>query len=117
MPPIIASIVRWAARLTALLLALGFFAIAIGEPWGPLSDIHFREWVGMIFLLVAILGMLLAWKWEFPSALLSLFALAAFVAVTHMNRYGIILIAMIPDFLFLLDWKLRRLHSAGARAT
>ena len=113
MAPLVTAIVRWAARLTALLLALGFFSIAIGEPWGPLSAIQFREWVGMMFLLAAILGMLLAWKWEFPAALLSLFALAAFVAVTHMNRYGIILIAMIPDFLFLLDWKLRRLHSAG----
>lgn len=104
------SIVRWAARVTAILLAVGFFAFALGEPMGTLRAIHFREWVGMVLLLGAIVAMLLAWKWEFPSALLSLFALAAFVAVTHMNSYGVILIAIIPDFLFLLDWKLRRLH-------
>lgn len=100
-------VARWGARLTASVLALGFFAIAIGEPRSYLSATQAREWVGMVFLLVAVLGMLFAWKWELQGALISLFSLAAFVAVIHLSRYAIILVAMIPDFLFLIDWKLR----------
>ena len=115
MSPLINSVVRWAARLTASLLVLGFFVIAIGEPRSYLSAIHPGEWVGMVFLLVAVLGMLFAWKWELQGALISVFALAAFVAVIQMNRYAIILVAMIPDFLFLIDWKLRRLGSTHLR--
>jgi hypothetical protein len=111
---IIVSIIRWVARATALLLAIGFFAFAVGEPAGPWSDIHFREWVGMIFLLGAIVAMLLAWKWEFPAALFSVFLLAAFTAVVHWRRYDLLLIAALPNILFLLDWKLRRLHSVHA---
>jgi hypothetical protein len=111
MSPILISIIRWAARLTASVLALGFFVIAIGEPKSYLSATQAWDWVGMVFLLVAVLGMLFAWKWELQGALISVFALAAFVAVIHLNRYAIILVAMIPDFLFLIDWKLRR-HQA-----
>ena len=107
--------VRWAARLTASVLALGFFVIAIGEPRSYLSATQARDWAGMVFLLVAILGMLFAWKWELQGALISVFALAAFVAVIPLNRYAIILVAMIPDFLFLIDWKLRRPQSPHLR--
>ena len=34
--------------------------------------------------------MLLAWKWKFPGALISPFALGAFAAVVHMNRYDVL---------------------------
>lgn len=106
----IRPIVRWTARAFALLLALGFIAFAVGEPMGPLSAVHFREWLGMVLILVAIVAMLLAWKWELPAALVSLFALGVFAAVVPMRSYGVLLIAAIPDVLFLMDWKLRRVH-------
>jgi hypothetical protein len=114
MNPIISSVVRWTARGTALLIAVGFLAFAIGEPPGSLRVIPFRDWMGMLLLLAAIVAMLLAWKWEFSAALISMFALAAFAAVVHMHRYDVLLIAAVPDILFLLDWKLRRIHSAAA---
>ncbi len=66
----------------------------------------------MVLLVGSVAGMLLAWKWEFPSALISLFALGAFAAVVHMHNYLVLAIAAIPNILFLLDWKLRRSHSA-----
>jgi hypothetical protein len=44
------------------------------------------DWDGTVVGVVA--GMLLAWKWEFPSALISLFALGAFAAVVHMQNRG-----------------------------
>ena len=69
------SVVRWTARVAALAIALIFFMFVLGEPKGPLPGIHSREWAGMILLFGAIAAMVLAWKWEFPAALISLFAL------------------------------------------
>jgi len=102
------------ARGTGLLIAAGFLTFVLGEPAGSLRVIQFREWVGMVLLVGAVAGMLLAWKWEFPPALISLFALVAFAAVVHMQNYVVLAIAAIPNILFLLDWKLRHLHSAPA---
>jgi len=110
MRAIICSIIRWAARGTALLMAAVFLAFVMGESGDSLRFIQFREWVGMVSLFGAVTGMLLAWKWEFPSALISLLALGAFAAVVHMRNFGVLVIAATPGILFLLDWKLRRFH-------
>ena len=110
MPPI-CLLVRWAARGTAFVIAVIFLAFVLGEPAGSLRVIQFREWVGMALLFGAVAAMLLAWKWELPAALISLFALGAFAAVVHMQRYDVVAIAAIPNILFLLDWKLRRSRS------
>jgi hypothetical protein len=105
------SVVRWTARVTAVAIAVVFLMFVVGEPKGPLPGIHSREGAGMLLLFGAIAAMVLAWKWEFPAALISLFALGAFAAVVHINRYGVLAILAIPNVLFLLDWTLRRLHS------
>jgi hypothetical protein len=97
--------------VTAVAIALVFLMFVVGEPKGPLPGIHSREGAGMLFLFGAIAAMVLAWKWEFPAALISLFALGAFAAVVHINRYSVLAILAIPNVLFLLDWTLRRLHS------
>ena len=116
MPLTVCSIVCWAARVTAFLIAAVFLAFVAGEPVGPLQAIHSREWVGMVLLFGAVTAMMLAWKWEFPAALISLFALGAFAAVVHMQRYDVLAIAAIPDILFLMDWKLRRSNSTRISA-
>lgn len=106
------SIVRRTARVAAILVAAVFLAFVVGEPRGSLRTIHLREWIGMALLFGAITAMVLAWNWEFPAALISLFALGTFAAVVHMRGYGVLAIMTIPNVLFLLDWKLRRFHSA-----
>lgn len=111
MPPKARSVVRWTARVMAAVIAAVFLSFVLGEPMGSLRGVHPREWAGMLLLFGAVAAMLLAWKWEFPSALISLFALGAFAAVVHMKRYDVLVVAAIPNLLFLLDWKLRRLHS------
>jgi hypothetical protein len=117
MPPMVCAIVRWTARGTCLLIAAGFLTFVAGEPAGSLRVLQLREWVGMVLLVGAVAGMLLAWKWEFPSALISLFALGAFAAVVQMQNYWVLAMAAIPNILFLLDWKLRRSHSAQISPT
>jgi len=109
---IVSLILRWTARISAILIAAIFFAFLAGEPTGSLRAIHGRDWVGMVLLFACIATMLIAWKWELPAALLSLFALGAFAAVVRMNRYDVLFIAAIPNLLFLLDWELQRFHVA-----
>ncbi len=92
---IVSLILRWIARIAALLIAATFFAFVVGEPMGSLRAIHAREWVGMVLLFACISAMLFAWKWELPAALVSLFALGAFAAVVHVNRYDVLVVAAI----------------------
>jgi hypothetical protein len=118
MVPSITSIVRLAARATAILIAVGFVVFALGEPVGSFRVLHFREWVGIVLLFGAVAASLLAWTWEFPAAVISLLALGAFAAVAQVRRYDVLAIAAIPNILFLLDWKLRRSHpSQASKAT
>jgi hypothetical protein len=111
------SVVHWTARVTALAIVTVFLLFLLGEPKGPLPGIHSWEFAGMALLFAAIASMVLAWKWEFPAALLSLFALGAFTTVIHINNgYGVFVILAIPNVLFLLDWALRHLHPTEIRA-
>ena len=112
MSNLLSWILRWTARVAALLIAAIFFAFLAAEPRGSLGTIHGWDWVGLALLFVCIAGMLVAWKWEFPAALVSLFALGTFAAVVHMNHYDVLFIAAIPSLLFLADWKLQRVHAA-----
>lgn len=110
-------LVRWAARLSAVAIAAIFLAFVLGEPFIPMRHLQLREWAGFIFLFGAIAAMLLAWKWEFPAALISLFALGAFAAVVHARRVDVLIIAAVPNILYLLDWKLQHPRSRLASKT
>ena len=114
MPSIVSWIIRWTARTAAFLIAAIFFAFVVGEPAGSMRGIHAREWVGFVLLFGAIAAMLVTWKWELPAALISLCALRAFAVAVHMKAYDVLAVAAIPNFLYLLDWKLRHLHPRHA---
>ena len=103
-------ILRWVARLTALLVAGSFFLLVAGEMLSPHSrtPTHFNEWFGIGLLMAAAAGMLLAWAWQLPGALLSLACLACWVAVIRTSRYGPIAVLAVPGLLFLTDWLLQR---------
>jgi hypothetical protein len=103
------AFIRWAARGAALLVTGTFLLLLAGDLLNPYSPgpAHFREWAGIVLLIASIAGMLAAWKWELPGALVSLVTLAAFVPVAGMHRYGVIGFAAIPGVLYLGDWLLR----------
>lgn len=117
MSNLLSWILRWTARVAALLIAAIFFAFLVAEPRGSLGAIGGWDWLGLALLFVCILAMLVAWKWELPAALVSLLALGTFAALVHMNHYDVLFIAAIPSLLFLADWKLRRLHAAHISKT
>jgi hypothetical protein len=102
--------VHWAARCFALLVTASFLLILAGEFISPHSvpPAHWREWTGIVLLIAAIIGMLAAWKWELPGALVSLLALLAFVPVVGLHRFDVVAFAAIPSILFLVDWDLHR---------
>jgi hypothetical protein len=109
---------RWIARFSALAVTGGFFFLFAGEIFEPHSGppATSLEWIAIACLIMAVLGMLVAWKWELPGALISLCALGAFVILVRMRSHGPILCMAIPGTLFLADWVLRTAaHLRGAR--
>jgi len=103
--------VRWLARLTSVGIAGTFVLLMIGEFVSPHSGppTHFIEWFGIALMVTAVVATVLAWRWELPCALIALAALASFVALIRMNRYGPIYVAALPNLLFIIDWVGRRL--------
>ncbi|MGP8245137.1 MAG: hypothetical protein ACLQVN_11545 [Bryobacteraceae bacterium] len=99
----------WIARFSALAVTGGFFFLFAGEIFEPHSGAPPTpvEWVAIACLVMAVLGMLVAWKWELPGALISLCSLGAFVTMVRMRSYGPIFLMAIPGVLFLVDWILR----------
>jgi hypothetical protein len=107
------SILRWFARLSALVIAAGFVAMVAGEMSSSQSTPpkQLIEWTGIILLSTACAGMLIAWRWELPGAVLSLASLVAFALTIRMNRHTVLFVMAIPGILFAIDslWG-RRLH-------
>ncbi len=101
---------RWLARLSALVIAGGFLLIVAGEMLSPHSNppSQLREWVGILLLASTCAGMLLAWRWELPGALLSLASLAAFTAFIAFRRHTVHMVLALPGLLFIADWLLSR---------
>jgi hypothetical protein len=103
-------VLRWGARCATLLVIGAFLYLLAGEMLNPHSGppSGFREWAGIVLLACSLAGMLLAWKWELPGAVLSLVTLAAFSIVVGMNRYEIVGIVALPGLLFFGDWIIRK---------
>jgi hypothetical protein len=118
MSPLVLSIVRWAARGAALVVAGGFFLLVFGEIATPHSGppTHLREYAGLALLTFVIMAMLSAWKWELPGASLSLGALAVWTYLVHMQRFGVVAVIAIPGILFIADWALRARHGNRSSA-
>ncbi len=99
------SVLRWIARLAALMITGGYLLLLIGET-------GHHSWTGILLLTTSCLGMLLAWRWEVPGAILSLAALVAFTLLERMGHHAVLLVLATPGILFLVDGAVRR----GGRA-
>lgn len=108
--------IRWAARCAALLVAGAFLVLLSGEMLNPHSGppSSFRDWAGIVLIFCSVAGMLLAWKWEFAGATVSLATLAAFFFVVRFSRYDIVAMAAVPGILFVGDWAVRRFERPEA---
>ena len=75
---ILASITRWPARVSGILLWLLVLTFYFGEgPFNPLQQPPGVQ-VQLFFELICLAGMLILWKWELQGALLSLAGILLF---------------------------------------
>ena len=76
---------RWTARVLSGLIALffGFFLIAhlFGNQGRPSRPLMWNDYAILITIVISIVGLLLAWKWEFAGAAITLVAIALCAAV------------------------------------
>ena len=99
---------RWTARVLSGLIVLffGFFLIAhlIGEQGGPSRPMVWNDYVILTTLVIALVGLLLSWRWEFAGAAVTLIAIAVCAAVNW--RVLVFPGALIPitAMLFLISW-------------
>lgn len=113
MSQVFPSILRWTARLSAVLIVGAFVVLLAGEVFSPHSGppSNLREWFGLALITLACIGMVLAWRWEFHGAIISLAALVGFAAVIAEQDMFLITGAIsIPPVLYLMDWLLRRIR-------
>ncbi len=106
------TVLRWLARLSGLVVVVGYVALALGDLLNPQSPgpSTFLEWTGIALLTTACAGILLAWHWELPGAALSLASLLAFTLLIRMGHYTVLFVFAAPGVLFLADWLLHRRH-------
>jgi hypothetical protein len=102
---------QWAARLSGLVVALGYVAIVLSHLLQPHSapPSQFREWLGIALLSTACLAGLLAWRWQLTGAMLSLAALGLFVIVIRLDQPLVIAVIATPGILYSLSWIAQRL--------
>ncbi len=108
------TMLHWTARVAAIVVAAMFLFLIAGEmfsqPGGPPTRLS--EWTGLALIGLTIAGMLAAWKWEAGGAFLSLTALACFIWMEQVHRYGVVAVLAAPGLLFFADSILNRGHSA-----
>ncbi len=109
--PVWVSILRWTARVGALLVVGAYATLMIGEMAGPQlsGGPTVLEWAGIALLTMAVVTLIFGWWWEWQAGLLSLAALAIHAALIHGSRtyHRVLLVIATPAILFCLDWAAR----------
>ena len=115
---VLPSVVRWLARLSGLLIAGLYIFFAVGEfttaHSGPSPT--FVEGTGIALLTATCAGMLVAWRWELPGAIVSLVSPTGFTLLVRMNNHSITLVLAVPGSLYFLDWLLHHYRTLGPLA-
>ena len=99
---------RWSARILSSLIVLffGFFLVAhlIGDQDQASRPLAWGDYVILATLVVSLLSLLLAWKWEFAGAAIALVAILACAVLNW--RILVFPGALIPvsALLYLLSW-------------
>lgn len=105
-------LVRWSARILSGLIVLffSFFLVAhlIGDQGHASRPLAWSDYVILATLVLALLGLLLAWKWELAGAAIALIA----VLVCAVVNWRILVFpgTLIPinSVLYLLSWWISR---------
>jgi len=109
---ILEPVLRWTARVSALVIAGAYAFLMIGEMATPHSGSPstFLEWTGIVLLTVAAFALPFGWRWQLSSGVISISALALQAALIRGSNtyYRVLLLMALPGMLYCLDWFLRR---------
>lgn len=120
------AFLKWAARALSVLSVGVILLFFVGEGFDP-SDVTLRQWAALLlFPIVVVAGMLIAWRHESLGGVVSVAGLAAFYLYSALLNGGTprglaFLVLSVPGFLFLLYGLARQLthphkHAAGSHA-
>ena len=111
-PRLLATIFRWVARIIGTVLVGLTLVIAIGEGMPNLFTQPFVIQIGFLALTLVLLGILLAWRWEFLGGIISLVGWVLFVVAerVHLQQSVFFILLGIPSLLFLGSSCLRWHH-------
>jgi len=107
-----ATSLRWGARILSALILLfwGWFLVAhlIGDAGRPSRPLAIHDYVGLTALVVSLVGLAVAWKWELAGGTLTLAAVlvGAFVNWQSLAFPGTLI--SVAAVTFLAGWWLSR---------
>ncbi len=112
--PTTAKVARWAARILSVLILIfwGFFLIAhlLGGGEEASRPLNASDYVGLITMGAWLVGLAIAWKWEFIGGMVTLVAYAIAAVVNwRVLSFPFVLIPITAGF-FLVSWWMRRGH-------
>lgn len=107
------KVMRWIARLWSLLaLAVALLVIFMPDPYATGEPVPLRDWFLLSLWGVAILGLLLAWRWERAGSLITITALITreltwiiLKGAWHVNFLLVWAFLVPPAVLYLLAWR------------
>ncbi len=106
------KLTRWAARIlsTLILVFWGFFIVAhlFGDEGDASRPLSASDYAGLIAMGAWLVGLAVAWKWEFRGGLTTLFAFGIAAAANSNVLSFPFVIVPITAGLFLASWWMRR---------
>ena len=103
-------LVRWVARVFSgvIVLFFGFFLVAhlIAEQGQASRPLVWADYVMLATLVTSLVGLLLAWKWEFAGAALALIAILICAVVNWRILASPGALIPLSAVLYLISWRL-----------
>ena len=102
------TVIKWSARTlsTLILMFWIFFLVAslIGDEASGSRPLNWSDYLILVTMVTALLGLVLAWKWELIGAVMTLFAVVVCAVVNFRVLYFPGTLIPIAACLFLLSW-------------
>ena len=104
-----ATVVRWIARVLGTLTVLLIVLMAVAEGIPSPSSLTPAERLLFVAVIVMLVGLVTAWKWELAGGLLTICGYVFFAIVEQeILLPWVFLLILIIGVLFLLSWSLQR---------
>ena len=101
-------LLRWSARVISGLTVLffGFFLVAhlFGDADPPSRPLVWGDYVILVTLIISLVGLVLAWKWEFAGGAIALIAILICAAMNWRILASPGVLIPISAVLYLLSW-------------